>query len=34
MKFDFSMATADGQAMRPVFGPWLTGMRNIGNRYA
>ena len=32
LKFDFSMTTEDGKSMKPVFGPKLTGMKNIGNR--
>ena len=31
LKFDFSMQTKDGEAMRPLFGAGLTGLRNIGN---
>jgi ubiquitin carboxyl-terminal hydrolase 5/13 len=31
LKFDFSMTTADGKDMEPVFGPGLTGMKNLGN---
>jgi ubiquitin carboxyl-terminal hydrolase 5/13 len=33
LKFDFSMTTADGKEMTPLFGPGLTGMKNLGNRY-
>jgi ubiquitin carboxyl-terminal hydrolase 5/13 len=33
MKFDFSMTTADGKDMKPLFGPGLTGLKNLGNRY-
>jgi ubiquitin carboxyl-terminal hydrolase 5/13 len=32
LKFDFSMTGDDGQEMKPVFGPGLTGLRNLGNR--
>ena len=32
LKFDFNMVTDDGQTMEPVFGPGLTGIKNIGNR--
>lgn len=31
MKFDFSMVTEDGKALEPVYGPGLTGIKNIGN---
>ncbi len=32
LKFDFSMTGDDGQEMKPVFGPGLTGLKNLGNR--
>ncbi|KAJ3412209.1 hypothetical protein HDV05_001119 [Chytridiales sp. JEL 0842] len=31
MKFDFSMTTEDGKSFTPLFGPGLTGMKNLGN---
>lgn len=31
MKFDFSMTTEDGKQLEPVFGPGLTGLKNLGN---
>lgn len=31
LKFDFSMTAEDGKALDPVFGPGLTGLRNLGN---
>ncbi|KAG6300939.1 hypothetical protein E4U45_003556 [Claviceps purpurea] len=31
MKWDFSMTTEDGKELRPVFGPGLTGLKNLGN---
>ncbi|KAJ2536543.1 ubiquitin C-terminal hydrolase Ubp14, partial [Coemansia sp. RSA 1933] len=31
LRFDFSMATADGAQMEPVAGPGLTGLVNLGN---
>lgn len=31
MKFDFSMTTADGKQLEPVFGSGYTGLRNLGN---
>ncbi len=31
MKWEFSMTTEDGKDMVPLFGPGLTGMKNIGN---
>jgi ubiquitin carboxyl-terminal hydrolase 5/13 len=31
MNFEFSMATDDGLALEPIFGPRLTGLKNIGN---
>lgn len=33
MTFDFSMATEDGTEFTNVFGPGLTGLANLGNRY-
>ncbi|TIB99870.1 ubiquitinyl hydrolase [Wallemia mellicola] len=30
-KFDFSMTGEDGQELQPVFGNWLTGLKNLGN---
>ncbi|KAJ1972760.1 ubiquitin C-terminal hydrolase Ubp14 [Dimargaris xerosporica] len=30
-QFDFSMTTADGHQLTPVFGPGLTGLSNLGN---
>lgn len=33
MKFDFSMTTADGKELTPMFGPGCTGLKNLGNRY-
>lgn len=33
MNFDFAMTGADGKEMRPLHGPGLTGLRNLGNRY-
>lgn len=32
LKFDFSMKGDDGKELEPVFGPGLTGLRNLGNR--
>ncbi|KAK2460221.1 hypothetical protein APHAL10511_007756 [Amanita phalloides] len=29
--FDFSLTAEDGTALQPVFGPGLTGLRNLGN---
>lgn len=31
IKWDFSMTTNDGQELEPVFGPQLTGLKNLGN---
>lgn len=31
MKWDFSMTTDDGKDLEPLFGPELTGMKNLGN---
>lgn len=31
LKWDFSMTSADGQELTPLFGPGLTGLRNLGN---
>lgn len=31
LKWDFSMTTEDGQELKPVFGPGLTGLKNLGN---
>ncbi|KAJ3016522.1 hypothetical protein HKX48_003997 [Thoreauomyces humboldtii] len=31
LKFDFSMTTQDGQELVPLFGPGLTGLKNLGN---
>ncbi|KFA56318.1 hypothetical protein S40293_08287 [Stachybotrys chartarum IBT 40293] len=31
LKWDFSMTTEDGKELRPVFGPGLTGLKNLGN---
>lgn len=31
IKWDFSMTSEDGKALKPVFGPGLTGIRNLGN---
>jgi ubiquitin carboxyl-terminal hydrolase 5/13 len=33
LKFDFSLTGEDGKALEPVFGPGLTGLSNLGNRY-
>lgn len=32
LKFDFSMTGNDGKELEPVFGPGLTGLKNLGNR--
>lgn len=32
MKFDFAMSGEDGKELEPLFGPGLTGLRNLGNR--
>lgn len=31
LKWDFSMTTEDGKELRPLYGPGLTGLRNLGN---
>lgn len=31
MNFDFAMTGEDGHALRPLFGPGLTGLKNLGN---
>lgn len=31
LKWDFSMTTEDGKELRPLFGPGLTGLKNLGN---
>jgi ubiquitin carboxyl-terminal hydrolase 5/13 len=31
LRFDFSMTGEDGKELEPVFGPGLTGLRNLGN---
>ncbi|KAK2861396.1 hypothetical protein FQN49_004244 [Arthroderma sp. PD_2] len=31
LKWDFSMTSKDGQVLNPVFGPELTGLKNLGN---
>lgn len=31
MKWDFSMTSEDGRDLKPLFGPGLTGLRNLGN---
>lgn len=31
MKWDFSMTSEDGRELKPLFGPGLTGLRNLGN---
>uniref|UniRef100_V5GVJ0 Ubiquitin carboxyl-terminal hydrolase n=2 Tax=Kalmanozyma brasiliensis (strain GHG001) TaxID=1365824 RepID=V5GVJ0_KALBG len=31
LKFDFNMTGEDGKMLEPVFGPGLTGLRNLGN---
>lgn len=31
LKWDFSMTTVDGNELKPLFGPGLTGLRNLGN---
>ncbi|KAJ7256532.1 ubiquitin carboxyl-terminal hydrolase 14 [Mycena haematopus] len=33
LKYDFSLTDEDGRALEPVFGPGLTGLSNLGNRY-
>lgn len=34
LNFDFAMTGEDGKELEPMFGPGLTGMRNLGNRCA
>ncbi|GAB0136621.1 hypothetical protein EsDP_00004916 [Epichloe bromicola] len=31
LRWDFSMTTEDGKELKPLFGPGLTGLRNLGN---
>ncbi|KIK70466.1 hypothetical protein GYMLUDRAFT_234930 [Collybiopsis luxurians FD-317 M1] len=31
LKYDFSLISEDGKALQPVFGPGLTGLKNLGN---
>lgn len=31
LKWDFSMTTEDGKSLEPIYGPGLTGMKNLGN---
>jgi ubiquitin carboxyl-terminal hydrolase 5/13 len=31
LKWDFSMTTEDGRELKPLFGPGLTGLKNLGN---
>lgn len=31
LKWDFSMTTEDGKELNPLFGPGLTGLKNLGN---
>jgi ubiquitin carboxyl-terminal hydrolase 5/13 len=31
LRYDFSMTTEDGKELKPVFGPGLTGLKNLGN---
>ncbi|KAJ1030367.1 hypothetical protein NDA16_001276 [Ustilago loliicola] len=31
LKFDFNMTGEDGKMLEPIFGPGLTGIRNLGN---
>ncbi|KAF5392582.1 hypothetical protein D9757_002232 [Collybiopsis confluens] len=31
LKYDFSLTSEDGKALQPVFGPGLTGLKNLGN---
>jgi len=33
LKFDFSLTVEDGKALEPLFGPGLTGLTTLGNRY-
>lgn len=32
LSFDFAMTGEDGKELEPMFGPGLTGLRNLGNR--
>ena len=32
LNFDFSVTDERGNAFEPVFGPGLTGLKNLGNR--
>lgn len=32
MRFDFAMTGEGGRELEPLFGPGLTGLRNLGNR--
>jgi uncharacterized UBP type Zn finger protein len=34
LTFDFAMTGSDGKGLEPLFGPSLTGLRNLGNRCA
>lgn len=31
LRWEFSMTTQDGEEMKPLFGPGLTGLKNLGN---
>ena len=31
LRWEFSMTTADGKEMKPMFGPGFTGLKNLGN---
>ncbi|ODQ50137.1 ubiquitinyl hydrolase [Saitoella complicata NRRL Y-17804] len=31
LKWEFSMTTSDGHSLQPLFGPSLTGLKNLGN---
>jgi len=31
LKWDFSMTTEDGKELKPLYGPGLTGLKNLGN---
>ena len=31
LKFDFNMTSADGKELEPLYGPGLTGIKNLGN---
>lgn len=33
LTFDFAMTGEDGKDIEPMFGPGLTGLKNLGNRY-